>query len=66
MLSEASQANQPSARPIASPIRTAPPGAQPGLKRSVPRGHSSTTVEHDPERARWIMTVFGVGYRFEP
>jgi DNA-binding response OmpR family regulator len=23
-------------------------------------------LEHDPERARWIMTVFGVGYRFEP
>ena len=23
-------------------------------------------IEADPERPRWIATVWGVGYRFEP
>ena len=29
-------------------------------------GRLRSKIEADPEHPRWIVTVFGVGYRFEP
>ena len=55
-----------SRRQLLSHVWDSSPDFQDPATVTVHVGRLRQKIEHDPDQPRWLTTVWGIGYRFEP